>query len=77
MKNNGHTIYFIYSKNSKISKFFSQNIYTKRIKNLAKIPLTNFKKLDTIMYNDTILYVIGGLDKYDTAITDYCYYDIK
>ena len=44
---------------------------------MAKIPLTNFKKLDTIMYNDTILYVIGGLDKYDTAITDYCYYDIK
>ena len=73
----GHTVYFFYSKNSKINKFFSQNIHTKRIKNLAKIPLTNFKKLDTIMYNDTRLYVIGGLDKYDTAITDCCYYEIK
>ena len=73
----GHTIYFLYSKNDKASKFFSQNIHTKKIKNLPKIPLTDFKKLDTIMHNDSKLFVIGGLDKYDTAITDCCYYDIK
>ena len=73
----GHTIYFLYSKSSKTSKFFSQNVHTNKKKNLPSIPISDFKQLDTIMYNDKILYVIGGLDKYDSAITECCYFDIK
>ena len=73
----GNTIYFIYSKTSKVSKFFSQNIHTKKKKVLPSIPLQNFKKLDTILYNDKKLFVIGGIDKYDSAITECCYFDIK
>ena len=73
----GNTIYFIYSKTSKVSKFFSQNIHTKKKKVLPPIPLVNFKKLDTILYNDKKLFVIGGIDKYDSAITECCYFDIK
>ena len=29
------------------------------------------------MYNDKKLYVIGGLDKYDSPITECCFYDMK
>ena len=73
----GHTLYFLFSKNSKKSKFFSQNIHTKKKKNLPSLPIINFKKLDTIMYNDKKLFVIGGLDKYDTPITECFYFDFK
>ena len=73
----GHTIYFLYSKSAKINKFFSQNIHTNKTKNYPPIPINDFKKLDTIMYNDKKLYVIGGLDKYDSPITECCYFDIK
>ena len=58
----GLTIYFIYSKSETVSKFFSQNVQTKKKKNLSSIPIFDFKKLDTIMYMDKKLYVIGGLD---------------
>ena len=73
----GLTIYFIYSKSETVSKFFSQNVQTKKKKNLSSIPIFDFKKLDTIMYMDKKLYVIGGLDKYDSPITECCSYDIK
>ena len=35
------------------------------------------KKLDTILLLDKKLYVIGGLDKYDSPITECCFYDMK
>ena len=73
----GNTIYFIYSKSSMVSKFFSQNIHTKKKKILPPIPMSNFKKLDTIFYNDKKLFVIGGIDKYGTVMTECCYFDIK
>ena len=73
----GNTIYFIYAKNLKTSKFFSQNIHTKKKKILPPIPLLNFKKLDTIFYNDRKLFVIGGIFKCGNVMTDCCYFDIK
>ena len=73
----GHTVYFLYSKSAMVSKFFSQNIHTKKKKNLPQIPIFDFKKLDTLMYCDKKLYVIGGLDKYDSPITECCYFDFK
>ena len=73
----GLTLYFIYSKNETVSKFFSQNVQTKKKKNLAPIPIFDFKKLDTILLLDKKLYVIGGLDKYDSPITECCFYDMK
>ena len=74
----GSLIYGFYSKKkSKSSEFFSFNIHLKKIKRLENIPLTDYKKLDTIMYNDIKLFVIGGLDKYNTAITSCFYYNIK
>ena len=39
--------------------------------------MANFKQLDTIIYNDIKLFVIGGLDKYGAAITTCLYYNIK
>ena len=73
------SIIYGFSKNisSKYSEFFSFNRYSKKIKKLANIPLTNYKKLDTIIYNDIKLFVIGGLDKYSSAITTCLYYNIK
>ena len=73
----GHTIYFLYSKSETVNKFFSQNIHTKKKKNLPSIPINDFKKLDTIIFNDEKLYVIGGIDKYDEPITECCFFDFK
>ena len=73
----GSTIYFLYSKSGTTSKFFSQNIHTKKKKNLPPIPINNFKKLDTIFYDNKKLFVIGGVDKFDVAITECCYFSIK
>ena len=71
----------IYGFSSKIStnssEFFSFNRQTRKIKHLANIPLVNYKQLDTIIYNDKKLFVIGGLNKNITAITKCLYYNIK
>ena len=71
----------IYGFSSKIStnssEFLSYNTHSKKIKRLANIPLANFRQLDTIIYNDNKLFVIGGLDKYNIAITTCLYYNIK
>ena len=74
----GTTIYgFGDKKTSDASAFFSINSQTKKVKKLANIPLIDFKTLDTIIYNDIKLFVIGGLDKCSTAITTCLYYNIK
>ena len=77
----GVIIYGFLSKHStglkESSEFFSYNRYTKKIKKLANIPLSNFKTLDTIIYNDNKLFVIGGLNKYKSAITTCLYYNIE
>ena len=74
----GSIIYGFSSKiSSKYSEFFSYNRYTKKIKKLANIPLVNYKQLDTIIYNDNKLFVIGGLEKNNSAITTCLYYNIK
>ncbi len=62
---------------SNSSEFFSINRYSNKIKKLSKIPLAYFKQLDTIIYNDIKLFVIGGLDKYNSAITTCLCYNIK
>ena len=76
----GITLYGFLSKHSAGSKesseFFSYNRYTKKIKKLANIPLSNFKTLDTIIYNDNKLFVIGGLNTFKAAITECLYYNI-
>ena len=71
----GSVIYgFSQKKNSKSSEFFSFDIHSKKIKFLPSIPLADYKKLDTIIYNDIKLFVIGGLGKYHTPITScFCY----
>ena len=73
--------FIIYGFSSKISEnsseFFSYNRHTKKIKRLANIPLINYKQLDTIIYNDIKLFVIGGMDKNRNAITSCFYYNIK
>ena len=74
----GSLIYCFSSKiSSKSSEFFSFNTHSKKIKRLSNIPLANYKQLDTIIYNDTKLFVIGGTDKYGSAITTCVYYNIK
>ena len=74
----GSTIYgFGQSINSKTSEFFSINTHKKNITKLSPIPLVDFKQLDTILYNDIKLFVIGGLDKYSTPITSCFYFIIK
>ena len=77
----GITLYGFLSKHSTGSKessdFFSYNRYTKKIKKLANIPLSNFKTLDTIIYNDNKLFVIGGLNTYKAAITTCLCYNIE
>ena len=74
----GSTIYgFGQSITSSTSEFFSINTHKKNIKKLAPIPLVDFKQLDTILYNDMKLFVIGGLDKYNMPIISCFFYIIK
>ena len=72
----GSTIYCFMSNNSH-SKFFTLNSHTKKIKNLPDAPIGKFKQLDTIIYNDKKLFVIGGVNKFDSPIKECCYYDIN
>ena len=74
----GSIVYCFSSKvSSKSSEFFSINTHSKKMKHLSNIPLTNYKVLDTIIFNDMKLFVIGGMDKYSSAITTCLYYNIK
>ena len=74
----GSLVYCFSSKvSSKSSEFFLINIHSKKIKHLSNIPLTHYKQLDTIIYNDMKLFVRGGMDKYSSAITTCLYYNIK
>ncbi len=74
----GSTIYgFGPSITSSTSDFYSINTHKKNIKKLNPIPLIDFKQLDTILYNDMKLFVIGGLDKFNMPITSCFFYVIK